>query len=232
MDNNFTVINTTELRGSTFRERVVDFGSYDISEATFEMIFSSGFGITSIEGETVVQGNNVFIPFSILEQKNGKWTGDLWMTVDGKRDKVLQFNINISDKNLSQDSIQPVSATVTFENQTFNVDVSQGFINKVIAFENLTPEQVLALKGDKGEKGDVGAKGDKGDKGDKGEKGDVGAKGDKGDAFTYSDFTPAQIEALKVKGDKGDSVTVIQAANQAEAIELSLANPQNIYFWV
>ena len=31
-----------------------------------------------------------------------------------------------------------------------------------------------------------------------------GDKGDKGDAFTYADFTPEQLEALKVKGDKGD----------------------------
>lgn len=31
-----------------------------------------------------------------------------------------------------------------------------------------------------------------------------GPKGDKGDAFTYSDFTPEQLESLKVKGDKGD----------------------------
>ena len=29
-------------------------------------------------------------------------------------------------------------------------------------------------------------------------------KGDKGDPFLYSDFTPEQLEALKVKGDKGD----------------------------
>ena len=31
-----------------------------------------------------------------------------------------------------------------------------------------------------------------------------GDKGDKGDAFTYADFTQEQLEALKVKGDKGD----------------------------
>ena len=29
----------------------------------------------------------------------------------------------------------------------------------------------------------------------------------KGDSFTYEDFTPEQIEALKIKGDKGDSFT-------------------------
>ena len=58
-------------------------------------------------------------------------------------------------------------------------------------------------KGDKGDKGDTGAtglqgiqgiQGVKGDKGDAGEKGD---KGDKGDAFTYADFTPAQISQLQ-----------------------------------
>ena len=39
-------------------------------------------------------------------------------------------------------------------------------------------------------------------------KGDKGEKGDKGDPFTYSDFTSAQLEALRgpqgVKGEKGD----------------------------
>ena len=51
----------------------------------------------------------------------------------------------------------------------------------------------------------VNIKGDTGAKGDKGDKGDTGAKGDKGDPFTYSDFTPEQLAALKgAKGDKGD----------------------------
>ena len=30
-------------------------------------------------------------------------------------------------------------------------------------------------------------------------------KGDKGDSFEYADFTPEQLESLKVKGDKGDT---------------------------
>ena len=54
--------------------------------------------------------------------------------------------------------------------------------------------------------GDIsGAQGIQGPKGDKGDKGDQGEKGDKGDAFTYADFTPDQLAALKgPKGDKGD----------------------------
>ena len=34
-------------------------------------------------------------------------------------------------------------------------------------------------------------------------------KGDKGDAFVYDDFTPEQLEALKVKGDTGTGIQSI-----------------------
>ena len=58
-------------------------------------------------------------------------------------------------------------------------------------------------KGEKGDKGDTGAVGAAGAKGEKGEKGD---KGEKGNAFTYADFTAAQLAALKgEKGEKGDT---------------------------
>ena len=73
-------------------------------------------------------------------------------------------------------------------------------------------------KGDKGDKGDTGEQGlqgiqgiqgEKGDPGDQGPQGDPGIqgpKGDKGDPFTYEDFTPEQLLALKgEKGDKGDT---------------------------
>lgn len=38
----------------------------------------------------------------------------------------------------------------------------------------------------------------------KGPKGDRGLTGPQGEPFKYEDFTPEQLEALKVKGDKGD----------------------------
>lgn len=59
------------------------------------------------------------------------------------------------------------------------------------------------LKGPKGDTGNIGPQGLKGPKGEKGDTGPRGEKGDKGDAFTYSDFTVAQLAALK--GEKGDT---------------------------
>lgn len=60
--------------------------------------------------------------------------------------------------------------------------------------------------GPQGPKGETGARGPQGERGIQGETGPAGPqgeKGDKGDAFTYSDFTAAQLAALK--GDKGDT---------------------------
>lgn len=72
----------------------------------------------------------------------------------------------------------------------------------------------LVLPTIKGQKGDKGDKGDQGLQGVQGAQGERGLKGDKGDAFTYDDFTPEQLAALKgpkgdpgtpgAKGDKGD----------------------------
>ena len=58
-------------------------------------------------------------------------------------------------------------------------------------------------QGPKGETGATGPQGEQGIQGEIGPTGPQGEKGDKGDAFTYSDFTAAQLAALK--GDKGDT---------------------------
>ena len=62
---------------------------------------------------------------------------------------------------------------------------------------------VGALKGPKGDTGETGPQGPHGPQGEKGDTGPQGEKGDKGDAFTYSDFTAAQLASLK--GEKGDT---------------------------
>ena len=61
-------------------------------------------------------------------------------------------------------------------------------------------------KGEKGDTGERGPQGIQGIQGPQGEQGIQGPAGPKGDAFTYNDFTPDQLAALKgPKGDKGDA---------------------------
>ena len=76
------------------------------------------------------------------------------------------------------------------------------------------PKGDIGETGPMGPRGNIGPQGEqgpKGEKGDQGLQGPAGPKGDKGDAFTYADFTEAQLELLKgpkgdtgLKGDKGD----------------------------
>ena len=59
--------------------------------------------------------------------------------------------------------------------------------------------------GPRGPKGDTGSPGPAGPAGPKGDTGSPGPAGPQGDAFTYEDFTPEQLAALKgQKGDTGD----------------------------
>lgn len=58
--------------------------------------------------------------------------------------------------------------------------------------------------GPQGERGLQGEMGPQGPKGEQGPMGPEGAQGPKGDAFTYADFSPEQLEALKgPKGEQG-----------------------------
>lgn len=71
-------------------------------------------------------------------------------------------------------------------------------------YEDFTDEQLQALKGERGEPGKQGVPGERGPAGDDGQDGadgSTGPQGPRGKAFTYDDFTPEQLEALK--GERG-----------------------------
>ena len=82
---------------------------------------------------------------------------------------------------------------------------------KPFTYDMFTPEQLVALKGPKGDPGQQGLPGVKGEpgtpgqRGADGERGLPGPPGPKGEPFKYSDFTQEQLNALKgPKGDKGE----------------------------
>lgn len=108
------------------------------------------------------------------------------------------------------------------------------------------PQGVQGMQGPQGEKGENGAKGDKGETGDVGPRGpqgiqgiqgiqgEKGDKGDKGDAFTYADFTPAQLEALRgpqgiqgIQGPKGDTGDTGATGEQGPKGDTGATGPAN-----
>lgn len=80
------------------------------------------------------------------------------------------------------------------------------------------PQGIQGPKGDKGDTGSQGIQGVTGAQGIQGVKGDTGATGPKGDTGAT--------------GAAGVSVSVILASSEANAITLSTANPNNIYYWI
>ena len=84
-----------------------------------------------------------------------------------------------------------------------------------------TPSVKVNSSGDSKEQDVVfifsGLKGERGQQGETGKAGPVGPQGPKGDAFTYNDFTPDQLAALKgPKGDKGEKGDTGERGPQGE----------------
>ena len=68
----------------------------------------------------------------------------------------------------------------------------------------------------------------------KGPKGDIGLTGPQGEPFKYEDFTPEQLEALKVKGDKGDKGDAFTYADFTAEQLASLKGPapvRGVDYW-
>ena len=62
----------------------------------------------------------------------------------------------------------------------------------------------------------------------KGPKGDIGLTGPQGEPFKYEDFTPEQLEALKVKGDKGDKGEKGDKGDKGDAFTYADFTPEQL----
>ena len=78
---------------------------------------------------------------------------------------------------------------------------SQGEKGDPFIYEDFTPEQLAALKGEKGEKGEAGDKGEKGEQGIQGERGENGADG----------YTPVKGVDYWTEADKEEIIEQVQA---------------------
>lgn len=80
----------------------------------------------------------------------------------------------------------------------------------------------ITIPGTQGVQGKQGNQGPQGPQGEQGPRGEQGPKGDKGDPFTYADFTPEQLEALK--GPKGEPASAERAAELLKQKNVYLAD--------
>ena len=71
-------------------------------------------------------------------------------------------------------------------------------------------------QGARGEQGVQGEPGPQGPKGDSGEPGPQGETGPKGDPFTYADFTPEQLEALRGPAGVGEGGLGLPAVTESD----------------
>jgi len=106
-------------------------------------------------------------------------TGTHWFTVNYRKvDETLNDGYWDFEDNSKRFTIVGCTEKEDVEDIQTDVDMALGFRGAPFTFEDFTDDQLLQLKGE---------------------------KGDKGDPFTYSDFTQEQLFLLKgEKGEKGD----------------------------
>ena len=124
------------------------------------------------------------------------------------------------------DKAKEYSESVNVFIPSVDADGVMTWTNKA-GLDNPAPVSVKGERGEKGEqgvKGDAGAKGERGEQGPQGLQGLRGEKGDRGDAFKYTDFTAAQLAALK--GPKGDTGLQGPRGEQGPKGDTGLQGPQ------
>lgn len=146
MDCNYTTIKTCELKGSTFRSHVLNFGDFDISDYEFTTDFANSFG-QKISTETLEKlGNTVILTLNSIENKSGKILADVWMEKDGKQDLAVRFDISISDTDCGCTDDMTHDITITYQELVIPVAVTQAVVNINLDFDSLTPDQILELQ--------------------------------------------------------------------------------------
>lgn len=145
-------------------------------------------------------------------------------------DKAVESaqNAAASEKNAKgyADKAKEYSESVNVYIPSVSQDGVMTWTNKA-GLANPAPVNVKGERGEKGEqgaKGETGARGERGEQGPQGLQGLRGEKGDKGDAFKYTDFTAAQLAALK--GPKGDIGLQGPRGEQGPKGDTGLQGPQ------
>ena len=105
----------------------------------------------------------------------------------------------------------------------------QGQKGEPFTYDDFTPEQLLALKGEKGDKGERGEKGEQGEKGDRGEQGLQGIQGIQGERGLQGEKGDKGEQGLQgLKGDKGDKGDTGEKGEKGDAFTYEDFTPEQL----
>lgn len=213
------------LKQETFKSPVFSF-PVEIVDDEFHYYISQNFHMPKKQFATEKTDERTLriAPFDL---RIGEYNHELIWVRNGVRMIVFQGKIIVSEQTQGCGRNNNENLSIKIEEQVINISYDEIFVRteqgpkgeqgiqgergakgekgergEPFRYEDFTEEQLLLLKGEKGERGERGIQGEQGQQGLQGER---GAKGEKGEPFRYEDFTPEQLQGLKgAKGDKGE----------------------------
>lgn len=203
-------IQNTEVFGSKFSSRTLTTAG-DISGYTFKAVVKNIIQGKILEIEGVKNAGTINFDFSQLETlKKSTYQIEYWgdfADLGNEPFLIEKLNIVSAENATNCANSDNLNFEIKIEEISIPVTITKAINNFSLNIENLTPEQIALIKGEKGEKGDTGLqgiqgiqgiqgeKGDKGDTGDKGEQGIQGVKGDTGPKGSDASVTKENISA-------------------------------------
>ena len=169
-------IQNTEVFGSKFSSRTLTTAG-DISDYSFKAVVKNIIQGKILEIAGVKNAGTINFDFSQLQTlKKSTYNIEYWGDFGalGNEPFLLEELSIVSAENATKCTVSDnLNFEIKIEEISIPVTITKAINNFSLNIENLTPEQIALIKGEKGE------------------------KGDKGDAFTYADFTPTQIAELQ-----------------------------------
>ncbi|WP_155800133.1 collagen-like protein [Bergeyella zoohelcum] len=213
------------MNQETFKSPVFSF-PVEIVDDEFHYYISQNFHMPKKEFATEKTDERT-LKIAPFDLPIGEYNHELIWVRNGVRMIIFQGKIKVSEHSQGCGRNNNENLSIKIEEQVINISYDEIFVRteqgpkgeqgiqgergakgekgdrgEPFRYEDFTEEQLLFLKGEKGDRGERGIQGEQGLQGLQGER---GAKGDKGEPFRYEDFTPEQLQGLKgAKGDKGE----------------------------
>ena len=188
MSCNITKLKRCEITGSTFNSPIFTINR-DLSNDSFFAIVKNTYGTKVKKIDGLINGQEITFNYGILELLRGRLKVEFWGVFDGigtEMFAVEDFLISLEPCGCDDSTIQ--NFDIVFKTVTIPISLTYSVVNLTIEqyldFDDLTPEQQEALKGEKGDDGEQGIQGEQGEQGVQGIQGEIGAQGIQGVAGT------------------------------------------------